>query len=301
MAKKIAILHTGRANGHGHTKHIKGFEDAAKLWYDGKGGQLTFKSYWGDDNPATLTQLAQTLAADASVNLIAAAGGSRAADAAAAATNPPGTKPVVVTSVSTPNRQFPNTTGICARTSLLDPERLKLLYQVKPTDLIGALVNPDRGNIADVKDALNNTAALLGYPPPDYKDVKYTSITNDLDAAFHYWNTQQFAGVIVTADALFLDHADEIIDMANSTYPIATIYQWRDFTEADGLISLGPNLSTCYKLAGYYAGLILNGKQPQALPILSPAYEVVANLKTAEALKLNLPPQVLNQCTEIII
>ncbi len=302
MPRRIAILHTGRAGGHGHADHIQKFKHAAGLFYDGSGGPLTFTNHWGNDDPAALIQLAQGLAGDLNVYLIAAAGGTRAAEAAGAATNPPGTKPVVFTSVSTPNRKYANMTGVCARTSLLDPERLKLLYQIKPTGQnFGALINPDRANIAEVQDALNNMAASFGYPSPNYRAVRYSSFTSDLDAAFQYWGTQTYAGVIVTADPLFQDHADEIIDMANNTYPIPTIYQWRDFTESNGLISLGPDLTTCYALAGYYAGRIASGTtQPQTLPILSPAYEVVVNLNTAKDLKLNLPAQVLNQAADVI-
>ena len=203
MPKRIAILHTGRSGGHGHNSHIQAFKDAAGLSYDGSGGPLTFTNHWGNDDPAVLNQLAQNLAADANVSLIAAAGGTRAAEAAGAATNPNPTKSVVFTSVSTPGRKYANTTGVCARTSLLDPDRLKLLYQIKPANQnFGALINPDRANIAKVKDALNNTAALLGYPPPDFREVKFATFTSDLDAAFKYWNTQAFAGVIVTAGAV---------------------------------------------------------------------------------------------------
>jgi len=304
MPRRIAILHSGRAGGHGNNHHIQKFRDGAALSYDGSGGTLTFTNHWGNDDPSVLTQLAQALAGDLNVYLIAAAGGTRAAEAVAAATNPPGTKPVVFTSVSTPNRKYANMTGVCARTSLLDPERLKLLYQIKPAgQRFGALINADRANVisGEVQDALNNTAASFGYPSPDYKSVRYSTFTSDLNTAFQYWSTQTYAGVIVTADPLFQDHADEIIDMANNTYPLPTIYQWRDFTESNGLISLGPNLTTCYALAGYYAGKIASGAtQPQTLPILSPAYEVVANLSTAKALSLSIPAQVLNQAADVI-
>jgi putative ABC transport system substrate-binding protein len=305
MPRRIAILHSGRAGGHGNAHHIQKFKDGANLSYDGSGGALNFTNHWGNDDPGVLGQLARDLAGDANVYLIAAAGGTRVAEAAGAATNPGGVKPVVFTSVSTPNRKYANMTGVCARTSLLDPERLKLLYQIKPgSQNFGALINPDRGNIADVQDALNNTAASFGYPFPNYKPVRYNNFTDDLEAAFQFWTAQNYAGVMVTADPLFQDHADDIIDMANNTHPIPTIYQWRDFTESNGLISLGPDLTACYVLAGYYAGRVASGMQPQTLPILSPGYEVVVNLSTVKALtnSINfiLPAQVLNQATDVI-
>ena len=74
---------------------------------------------------------------------------------------------------------------------------------------------------------------------------------------------------------------------------IHTIYSLREFVEAGGLMSYGPNLPG-YRQAGVYTGLILNGANPAALPIVRPTqFQIYLNLKTAKALGPQIPPLML--------
>jgi putative tryptophan/tyrosine transport system substrate-binding protein len=301
---KIGIIHSGRGGGHVHDTRIKGFKDATILTYNGADGALNFMAVqWGDDNPANLDPIATNLAQDNTVSLIAATGGSASANAAKKATQRYApNKPIVFTSVGTPNRPAANMTGICARTSLLDPDRLRLLYQLKLADrAFGALVNPDRPNINDVKDALNAAAGLAGYPNPNFQDARFGTAVADITSAYQYWHTNGYAAVLVTADPLFHDRHTDLIPIANdAAIGLPTIYQWRNMVEDGGLMSYGPNLDTCYRLAGYFAGRILNHQNPSTLPILTPACELVINLQTAKTINCDIPMQVLNQATYVI-
>jgi putative ABC transport system substrate-binding protein len=218
------------------------------------------------------------------VDVLVAAGGSISAQVAKDATAARGT-PVVFTSVADPVSPAPNMTGICARTVELDPTRLILLHELMPAETtIGALIS-SRPQPNTQRQLLDNAANVLGLSL-DYKNI---ANSGDIPQAFRAWHQAGIKAAVVTANPFFNNHGPDVINHANNNN-IAAIYQWHQFVDAGGLMSYGTKLLDAYNLAGIYVGLILDGQQPQALPVvLLTKFEISMNLTTAKKLDIAVP------------
>src|SRR5262249_22762345 len=130
--------------------------------------------------------------------------------------------------------------------------------------------------------------------------VLNASTVAEIEQALAAGVQQQSDALLVNPDALFTAHR-ELLVMLSARYRLPTIYAWREFAEAGGLMSYGTSLTHSYQQLGTYVGRILKGEKPTDLPVMQPTkFEFVINLKTAKTLGLDVPTKMLVAADEVI-
>jgi putative ABC transport system substrate-binding protein len=208
--------------------------------------------------------------------------------------------PVNLSIVANLNRLGANITGITIINTEVEAKRLELLHQLLPrATRFGVLVNPVAAgrdtNIAGLRAA----AAAIG------REIEffYASTSTEIDAAFTSLVQKRTDAVLVVNQFLFRDRRAQIHTLA-ARHAVPIIYGQRQDVEAGGLISYGPSTSDPnFRLPtlGIYIGRILKGEKPGDLPVQRPTrFELVMNLKTANALGLTIPETLLATADEVI-
>jgi putative ABC transport system substrate-binding protein len=123
---------------------------------------------------------------------------------------------------------------------------------------------------------------------------------NELDAALTAVAGSSPAVLVISGEPFFDSQREKIVALC-SRHGIAAVYAWREYVLAGGLISYGTDLPDSYRQAAIYAGRILKGEKPANLPVVQPTkFELAINLKTARALRIEVPPTMLALADEVI-
>jgi putative ABC transport system substrate-binding protein len=122
----------------------------------------------------------------------------------------------------------------------------------------------------------------------------------ELDRALAAIKEARPDGLIIVPDRFLLTYRAAIVQFM-AEYRLPGMFPFREFVQEGGLLAYGPDYTDMYRRATTYVAKILKGAKPADLPMDQPTtFELVINLKTAEALGLTIPPTLLFQATEVI-
>lgn len=257
---------------------------------------------WADGDYRRISGLTAELVS-IPVAVLVTGGGEATAFAAKAATSTipivcnVGDDPVKTGLVASLSRPGGNVTGVNILTSELATKRVGLLHDLAPTRTVFAhLVNPNFPSTANIIEAVDKAAQLLGLKPVVLKAASQTEI----ETAFASIRENRIGALLVGSDPVFNSLRNQIVALA-AKIAIPTVFEQREFATAGGLMSYGTSLADSYHQMGNYAGRILKGEKPADLPFVQLAkFELVINLKVAKSQGIIVPHGLLNAADEVI-
>ena len=270
-----------------------------------EGQSVTIHYRWAEGNPERFPALAAELVM-LKVHVIVTAGGTLAAIAAKRAT---ATIPIVFTAVGDPveeglvanlARPGGNVTGFSVTLPDLIGKFLELIKEAVPGASRVALLlkpdaMPDRAREARLKQADASARALavklLVFEARERED--FSAVFSDMSKA-------RADALVVWPTPLFQLERRRLSDLA-AEHRLPAVFPFKNYVEAGGLMSYGPNPPDLSRRAAIYIGKILKGTKPSDLPVEQPTkFELVINLKTAKALGIVAPPSLLARADEVI-
>jgi putative tryptophan/tyrosine transport system substrate-binding protein len=269
-------------------------------YFEGK--NVTIEYRWAEGRYDRLPALAAELVSR-QVAVIAATGGEPSPLAAKAATTTIpivfslGGDPVEARLVASLNQPGGNLTGTTLMAVEMAPKRLGILRQLIPNaSTVAILVNTKYQTTAAEVRNVEDAARALGIKI----SVLNASTEDEIDTAFTTIVQQKADALIIGTEPFLLGQRDQLVRLA-ARHSIPTIYFVREFADAGGLLSYGPSIANGYRQVGVYTGRILGGAKPAELPVLQPtSFQLFINLKTARALRLNVPATLLATADEVI-
>lgn len=281
---------------------VKGFRKGLfDLGYvEGQNVEIIFR--WADGQNDRLSELAADLVRS-NVSVIATPGSTPAALAAKAATSiipiifATAADPVAIGLVSSINRPGGNATGVDFQTVQMQGKAVELLHQLVPRAAhIIALVNPTYAPSQAVAKNIQASATTLRIQ----LELLQASTEGEIENAFRVAAQRPGTPLLIGPDPFFTSQRFKIASL-QARYAVPTMYDVREFAQAGGLISYGPNLTDAYREAGHYSGRILKGEKPAEMPvILTTKFEMAINVKAATTLGIAVPERLLALADEVI-
>jgi putative ABC transport system substrate-binding protein len=203
----------------------------------------------------------------------------------------------LVTSLAQPGG---NVTGLSALTPVLVGKCLEHLKQAVPgVTRVAALWQPGAlGERAD-KDMLKEAEAAARALGVRLQIVEARGPV-DFDMAFSEMTKARAGALTVLGSTMFSNERRRLVDLA-AKIRLPAVYTSREFVDAGGLMSYGPNIADLYRRAATYVDKILKGTKPADFPVELPTkFELTVNLKTAKSLGLTIPQSVLLRADNVI-
>jgi len=194
-----------------------------------------------------------------------------------------------------------NVTGLTTMTADLEPKRLELLKETVPGSsrmtVLGCKDTPGSSfPVRGLEEGMEVTARTLGV----HLQVLLVQEPDDYPGAFAAALSEHAEAMVVLQCYFNAFNVQRIVHLA-AQYRLPAIYSRREWVQAGGLIAYGPNVPDLWRRTAVYVDKILKGAKPADLPVEQPTkFELVINLKTAQALGLTIPPTILFQADEVI-
>ena len=205
--------------------------------------------------------------------------------------------PVALGVTKTLGRPSSNVTGVTTITSDLWEKRFELLKMILPQVVrVGVLGNPDNPMHPLHLKTTRAAAKSFGL---DLRVFEFRR-PDDLDRTFTATTYERIGALFVLPDPMLFSQRGQVARLA-TIHRMPTMFEFREYTDAGGLMSYGPNIADTVRSAAAMVDKILKGTKPTDLPFEQPTrFELILNLKTANALGLTIPPSLLQRADQVI-
>jgi len=268
-----------------------------------EGRNVVISYHWLNGNYDRIPSIMADLVRRRVAVIASPGGGSQIARAAKAATVTipiifgVGENPVSAGLVASLARPGGNATGMNFFMTEAVPKRLGLLREITPEAkhvavLTDPLVEQSQREIRAVQDAARDSGVPIS--------IFHANSSREIEEAFAMMNGQGTEALLILGNSYFGNRRVQLATLA-ARYRIASSYPTREFAEAGGLMSYGPDLADTYRQGGVYTGRMLRGDKPEDLPVVqSTKFTLAINLKAAKALGLTIPETLLATADEVI-
>jgi putative ABC transport system substrate-binding protein len=297
---RIGFLATGPRTGREFM--IEGFLQGLREHGYVEGKNIVIEYRFSEDRNDRLPDLAAELV-NLKVAIIVASGSPASLAAKQATTTIPivmgslAANPVEAGFIASLARPGGNITGMTEMAAQLSGKRLELIKATVPgLSRVAVFWNPPNPAYGPALRELEAAAPTLGLKLQRLE----VRVPGDLEGAFEAAARQRAGALIAPSDPLVSNRPRMVADLALK-YRLPTMMVNKEFVEAGGLLSYGPDLADSYRRAAAYVDKILKGANPADLPMEQPTkFDLFVNLKTAQALGLTIPQSVLQQATQVI-
>jgi putative ABC transport system substrate-binding protein len=268
-----------------------------------EGRNVTIEYRWAESRFDRLPALASELVSRRPSTIVAAGSTAAALAVKEATTTIPvvfeaGVDAVAAGLVSSMSRPGGNVTGVSSLNVEINPKRLELLHELVPNvKAVALLVNPANPILTEpVLLQMQAAARTLGLE----LHILQASADPDIDPVFARLAQVGADGLVIPSEPFFVSRSARLATLA-LRHRVPTVFYTREFAAAGGLASYGGDVTESHRLSGHYAGRILKGEKPGDLPVQQVTrVELIINLKTAQALGIDVPRQLVARADEVI-